>query len=162
MLRLTEEDKRLAKANSSFCRLCKCVWNNRNPKRVSKVKVYKAIIVSTLLHGAESRVMFHYHLHLLQHFHQCCLHTILKICWSDFITNTQVLDIAVVTSIEAKLLKIQLCWVGHASRKEDIHLPKSLSYEELFTGYCKRCALQKKYKDSMNKTLTTCGIDHHQ
>ena len=126
---------------------------------VSKIKVYEAVVLSTLLHGVKSLVTYFHHLCLPKCFHQCCLCTILKIFWSDFITNPQVLDIVNVTSIEARLLEIQLCWAGHVLRMEDHHLPKSLLYGELSTGYCKRGAPWKRFKDCLKKTLTSCSID---
>ncbi len=63
-----------------------------------------------------------HHLRLLERFHQPCLRTILKIRWSDFVANTEVLELAEVISIEAMVLKLQLRWAGHVSRMEKYHL----------------------------------------
>jgi exonuclease III len=157
-----EIDNRLSKANSAFGRLYKRVWRNPKLKRVTKINVYRAVVLSTLLYGAESWVTYSRHLRLLERFNQRCLRTILNIHWSDFVTNTEVLKQAGITSVEATLMKIQLRWVGHVSRMEDHRLPKIALYGELSSGHRGRGAPRKRYKDSLKKTLSTCGIDHHQ
>ena len=157
-----EIDNRLAKANSAFGRLYKRVWHNFNLKRVTKISVYRAVVLTTLLYGAESWVIYSRHLRLLERFHQRCLRTILNIHWSDFVTNNEVLKQAGITSVEATLMKIQLRWVGHVSRMEDHRLPKIVLYGELSSGHRDRGAPRKRFKDSLKKTLTTCGIDHRQ
>ena len=100
-----EVDHRLAKANSAFGRPYKCVWNNKQLKKDTKISLYRAVVLTTLLHGSESLATYRQHLRLLEFFHQCCLHTILNIHWSKYVSNVEVLDQAKITSIEAMLLK---------------------------------------------------------
>ena len=66
------------------------------------------------LHGLESWVTYRHHLRTLEHFYQRCLRTILKIPWSNYVSNVEVIDQAEITSIEAMLLKSQL------QRAEDV------------------------------------------
>ena len=157
-----EIDNRLAKGNSAFGRLYKRVWNNKHLKKSTKIKVYSAVVVTTLLYGSESWVTYRHHLRLLERFHQRCLRTILGIHWSDFVTNVEVLEQAEVLSIEAMLMKSQLRWAGHVSRMEDHRLPKIVLYGELSTGHRDRGAPKKRYKDSLKKSFGSCGIDHRQ
>ena len=70
-------------------------------------------ILTTQQYSSESWVTYHHH---LEHIHQCCLHTILNIYWSNYISNIEVLDQAEITSIEVMLLKSQLQWAGHVFR----------------------------------------------
>ena len=72
-----EVDKRLAKANSAFCRLYKIIWNNKHLKKGIKISIY-----------------------------QRCLRTILNIYWSNYVSNVEVFDQVEITSIEAMLLKL--------------------------------------------------------
>ncbi len=157
-----EVDNRLAKANSAFSRLYGRVWNNNNLKKDTTVSVYKAVVLTTLLYGAESWVTYRHHLRLLERFHQRCLRTILSIRWSDFVANTEVLELAEAISIEAMVLKVQLRWAGHVSRMEKYRLPKIVLYGELSSGYRNIGAPRKWYKDSLKKSLTACCIDHRQ
>ena len=157
-----EVDNRLARANSAFGRLYKRVWNNKHLKKGTKISVYRAVVLTTLLYGSESWVTYRHHLRLLERFHQRCLRTILNIHWSDYVTNVEVLEQAEITSIEAMLLKSQLRWAGHVSRMEDNRLPKIALYGELSTGHRDRGAPKKRYKDSLKKSLDACHIDHRQ
>ena len=119
-----EVDNRLAKASSAFGRLHSRVWNNKHLKKATKISVYRAVVLTTLLYGSESWVTYRHHLRLLERFHQRCLRSILNIHWSDYITNVEVLQQAGITSVEAMLMKTQLRWAGHVSRMEDHRLPK--------------------------------------
>ena len=157
-----EVDNRLAKANSAFGRLYKRVWNSKHLKNVTKISVYRAVVLTTLLYGSESWVTYRHHLRLLERFHQRCLRIILKIHWSNFVTNVEVLQLAEITSIEAMLLKSQFRLAGHVSRMKDQRLPKIALYGELSTGHRDRGAPKKRYKDHLKKSLDNCHIDHHQ
>ena len=50
---------------------------------------------------------------------------------------------AKVITIEAIILKTQLCWAGHVSRMEDNRVPKIVLYTELSTGHRDRGHLGK-------------------
>ena len=154
-----EIDNGLAKANSAFGRLCKSVWNNKHLRIITKISVYRAVALTTLLYGSESWVTYRNHLNLLERFHQRCLRTILNIHWSDYITNIIVLEQADITSIEAMLLKITAlgracCQDGRPSLAQD-HL-----YGELSSGLRNRGAPKKHYKDTLKKSLGACNISH--
>ena len=124
--------------------------------------MYRAVVLTTLLYGSESWVTYRRHLRLLERFHQRCLRIILNIHWSDYVTNVEVLEQAVIASIEAMLLKAQLRWAGHVSRIEDHRLPKTTLYGELSSGHRNRGAPKKRYKDSLRKSLGVCHIDCSQ
>ena len=82
-----EIDNRLAKGNSAFGRLYKRVWHNKHLKKATKISVYRAVVLATLLCGSESWVTYRHHLRLLERFHQRCLRSILNIHRSDYVTN---------------------------------------------------------------------------
>ncbi|KAJ7417948.1 hypothetical protein WISP_61900 [Willisornis vidua] len=139
-----EIDYRLAKAYRAFGKLHKRVWSDKYLKRSTKICVYRAIVLSTLLYGSESWVIYRHHLHLLKCSHQHCLHSILNTHWSDYLTSVSVLEQAGVSSIEAMLMRTQLRCAGHVSRMEDHHLPKIVLCVELATSCHKRGALQRR------------------
>ena len=158
-----EVDNRLAKANGVFSGLYKRGWNNKHLKKSTKISVYRAVVLTTLLYGSESWVTYCHHLRLLERFHHHCLRTIFNIHWSSYVSSVEVLDQAEITSIEAMLLKSQLQWAAHISKMGGGHrLLKIALYSELSTGYRDRGASNKRFKDSLKKTLGTCHIDHHQ
>ena len=144
-----EIDNRLAKANSAFSRLYKCVWNNKSLKCKTKISVYRAAVLSTLLYGSEAWITCRSHIKLL------------NIHWSDFVTNVEVLEQAEVPSIEAILSKYQL-QAGRVTRMEEHRLPKIFMYDAPSTGYRDRGAPKNRYKDCLKNSLKSCNIDPHQ
>ena len=124
--------------------------------------MYRAVVLTTLLYGSESWVTYRHQLQLLERFHQRSLRTILNIHWSDYVTNVEVLERAEVTSIKAMLHKLQLRWVGHVSRMDDLRLPKIAMYGKLSTGHRDRGATRIRYKDSLKQILAACHIDYQQ
>ncbi|GFN79142.1 hypothetical protein PoB_000564800 [Plakobranchus ocellatus] len=155
-----EIDNRLARANSSLGRLYKRVWNNKSLKIKTKIQVYRAVVLTTLLYGSETWVTYSSHIRLLERLHQRCLRTILQIHWSDLVTNVEVLEQAEIPSIEALIAKSQLRGAGHVFRMKDHRLPKIALYGEIRSGHRYRGAPKKRYKDCLKKTFTACNIDH--
>ena len=144
-----EFDNRLCKENIAFGRLYKRVWKKKELRNATKISVYKAIVLTTLLYGSESWVTYLRHLRILEQFHQRCLCTILNIHWSDYISNVMVLHQANILSIEAMILKRQLRWAGHVSRMEDHRLPMIALYGQLSSGVRNHRAPKKRYKDNL-------------
>lgn len=85
-------DHQLAKACSSLGHLQKHVWQTHSLRLLSKIQVYKAVVLSTLLYGSESWVLHRKHIRLLKCFHQQCLRSVMETRWQDFKTNTEVLE----------------------------------------------------------------------
>ena len=153
-------DNRLAKANSSFGRLQHRVWQNQSLRMMTKVRVYVAVVISTLLYAAESWTMYRKHTQLLERFHQRCLRSIMRVRWQDYVTNVEVLERAGLPSIEAMLLQRHLRWAGHVSRMGDTRMPKAVFFGELSKGKRDRGAPRRRYKDQLKKQLAQAGIDH--
>ena len=72
-------DNRLSKASSSFGRLSKRVWQRHSLRLFTKLQVYRAVVVTTLLYGAETWVLYRKQIRLLERFHQRCPRSILGI-----------------------------------------------------------------------------------
>ena len=99
-------DNRLSKASSSFGRLSKRVWQSHSLRLSTKLQVYRAVVVTTLLYGAETWVLYRKQIRLLERFHQRCLCSILGIKWQDHVPNEEVLKRASLPSIESILLQV--------------------------------------------------------
>ena len=72
-------DNRLSKAISSFGRLSKRVWQSHSLRLSTKLQVYRAVVVITLLYGAETWVLYRKQIGLLERFDRRCLRSILDI-----------------------------------------------------------------------------------
>ena len=76
-------DNRLSRASSSFGRLSKRVWQSHSLRLSTKIQVYRAVVVPTLLYGADTWFLYRKQIRLLEGFHQRCLRSILGIKWQD-------------------------------------------------------------------------------
>ena len=129
-----EVEARLAKASSSFGRPTSYVWNRLGITRETKIKVYRAVVLTTLLYGSETWTVYRRHAARLNHFHTTNLRKLLGIKWQDKILDTEVLARAGLPSIHTLLKKAQIRWAGHVAQMPDSRLPKKLLYGELQHG----------------------------
>ena len=120
-----EITSRICKASQALGRLRVRVLNEHNIRLPTKLKVYKSVVLTSLLYGCESWTLYRRHLKQLENFHMRSLRSILNIRWQDKVTNIEVLDRAESISIEAMILKTQLRWVGHVIRMDDQRLPNT-------------------------------------
>ena len=72
-------DNCLSKASSSFGRLSKRVWQSHSLRLSTKLQVYRAVVVPTLLYGAETWVLYRKQIRLLERIDRRCLRSILDI-----------------------------------------------------------------------------------
>ena len=130
-----EIDKHIAKAASVMARLSKRVWSNNQLTSNTKLQVYQACVLSTLLYGSESWTTYARQENRLESFHLHCLCHILGITWQDKVTNTVVLGCAGSHSIHLLLCQRRLRWLGHVHCMGDGRIPKDVLYGELATGH---------------------------
>ena len=150
----------LSKASSSFGRLSKTAWQSHLLCLSTKIQVYRAILVPTLLYDAETWTLCQKQIKLLEWFHQHCLRSILGIKWQDHMSNKEVLKKASLPSIEFTFLQVQLCWAGHITRMEYLHMPKAVFFSELQEGKCDHGASRKHYEDKLKRQLAQAEISH--
>ena len=82
-----EVENRISRASTSFGRLYSRVWNQKGLRLQTKLKVYKAIVLTNLLYGCETWTCYRRHIKALDRFHMRHLRILLKIKWQDRITN---------------------------------------------------------------------------
>ena len=150
---------RIAKASASFGRLKKNVWDRRGLTLGTKLKVYNAVVISTLLYGCGTWTIYRRHARQLNHFHMTCLRKLLHIKWQDRVPNTEVLEQSGTMSVHTMLLKAQARWAGHVVRMPDQRLPKQILYWELWYGKRSVGGQKKRYKDSLKSTLKELSIN---
>ena len=86
-----EVANRISRARTSFGRLYSRVWNQKGIWLQTKIKVYKAVVLTNLLYGCETWTCYRQHLRALDKFHQRHLRILLNIKWQDRVTNAEVL-----------------------------------------------------------------------
>ncbi|XP_060549441.1 uncharacterized protein LOC117675134 [Pantherophis guttatus] len=95
----TELNKRIGKAATTFSRLTKRVWLNKKLTEHTKIQVYRACVLSTLLYCSESWTLYARQERKLNTFHMCCPRRILSITWQDKVPNSAVLERAGISSM---------------------------------------------------------------
>ena len=111
----------------SFGRLRERLWNNHNVSIRVKGKIYRAIILSTLLYGTETWTVYRRHVKKLHGFMMRHLRSIMKIRWQDKVTNIKVLKRAGLPSMEDLLTRKNLHRTGHLLRMPTDRLPRQVS-----------------------------------
>ena len=154
-----EVNNRIAKASAAFGRLRCKVWERDGITLDTKLKVYRAIVMPTLLYGCETWTVYQRHARTLNRFHLNCLRKILRIRWQDKIPDTDVLSRSNMMSIHTILMKYQLRWSGHVIRMEDSRIPKQLLFSELHSGKRSRGAPKKRFKDTLKASLKCFDVD---
>ena len=107
----SELNKRIGKAAMTLSRLTKRVWSNNKLPDHTKVNVYKACVISTLLYGSESWTMNAHQEKRLNVFHMRCLRRILGITWQDKVANKLVLEKDGMSSLCTLLKQRRMRWL---------------------------------------------------
>jgi hypothetical protein len=151
---------RVARASAAFGRLKERVWERPGLSIGTKLKVYRAVVLPSLLYACETWTPYSRHTKMLSAFHLRYLRSLLRIKWQDKVPDTEVLQRAKMESIHAMLLRSQLRWSGHVLRMDDSRLPKRLLYGELTVGKRSLGRPKKRYKDTLKEALKNCDITH--
>ena len=78
-----EVNARIAKASAAFGRLCGSVWARSGIRLDTKLKVYKAVVLPTLLYACETWTVYQRHAKRLNHFHTSCLRKLPTESWEQ-------------------------------------------------------------------------------
>ena len=127
---------RIARASKAFGCLKVPVFLNCTLSTDTKRAVYKAVVVSILLYGAETWTLKAPDVRRLNSFHNRCVRTILGVTrfqqWQSRITSRQLSgQFGLYWSIADFVLKQWLRWLGHLGRMDSMRLPKQLLFGEL-------------------------------
>ena len=149
---------RIARANAAFNKLNERLWRKSGIRLHTKMIVYKAAILSTLLYGSEAWTLNAKQSRCLEHFHLKCLRHICRIKWYHKIPNYEILERCQIGSLQSFLDKNKLRWTGHVIRMDDSRIPKILLYGRIDKGAAKR-GNHLTYVNSLKMLLRECNID---
>ncbi|BHF75733.1 hypothetical protein SprV_0501882900 [Sparganum proliferum] len=139
-----EVANRISKASQAFGRLRSTVWNRHGLQLSTKLKMYKAVILPTLLYGAETWTL-------------SSTHPEAELAGSH--PDTDVLERTGILSIYSMLRQMQLRWSGHLVRMDDERLPKRLFYRDVATGSRRQGGQIRRYKDTLKSSLKLLQIN---
>ena len=136
---------RIAKACAAFGRLCGSIWDRNGIRLDTKLKIYRSVVLSTILYACEPWTVYQRHAKRLSQFHTSCLRKLQKIKWQDRIPDKEVLKRAGVQSVHIILKLAQLRWPGHVFRMPDERLRKKVLHGKL---QMKNASLDVKRSDT--------------
>ena len=148
-----EIQRRMAKASASFGRLRQRFWNNHHVSMRVKGKTYRAIVLSTLLYGAEAWTVYRRQVKKLHVFMMRHLRSIMRVTWMDKVTNKEILERRGLASMEDLLIRKNLRWTGHLMRMTPDRLPEQVLYSQLSSGHRKRGRTRLRFKDTIKINL---------
>ena len=127
---------RLAKASRAFGCLRSAIFQNRRISVAIKREVYRAVVLSTLLYGAETWTVKAESVRRLRGFHNRCIRSMLGVSklqqWRERITSKELAERFGMTESMAEILRRhRLKWLGHVARMNDNRMPKQLLFGEL-------------------------------
>ena len=153
-----EINSRIGKAAATMAKLSKRVWQNTKLTEKTKLCVYRACVISTLLYGSETWTTYTSQERKLNSFHLRCLRRILGIKWQDKVPNTEVLMRANTQSMFSILSERRLRWLGHVKRMSPGRIPKDLLYGELALGKRKTGRPCLRFKDVCQRDMKAARI----
>ena len=146
----TELYRRIGKAATTLSRLTNRAWTNSKLTEHTKIQVYKACVVSTLIYGSKSWTLRSRQERRLNSFH-------IGISWRDKVTNNSKLERAGIPTMFTLHKQRRMRWLGNICHMQDGHIPKVL-YGELVTGKRLTRHPQLRYKDICKHDLKALGI----
>ena len=148
-----ELSKRIQAAASAFGKLRDRLWNQRGIRLTTKMKVYRAIVLPSLLYSSETWTLYRRHFKRLNLVQQRHLRHLMGISWKQHISNFEVLEKAKMPSAEEIIITNQLRWTGHVTRMSDDRIPKAVFFGELRKGTRPLGAPKLRYKDVLKRHL---------
>ena len=124
----------IGKAASTLARHTARVLTGPKLSVKTKMAVYIACVISTLLFGSDTCTTYAGQESMFTTFHLRSIHRILVISWLDKITNTDFLSRVGLPSMYTLLRQRRLRWLGYFRHMDDGRIPKYILYGELTLG----------------------------
>jgi hypothetical protein len=122
---------RLSRAGHAFS-LLKPLFSHRHLHLRTKVRLYKAVVLTNLLYGCETWALLKFQSQRLEVFHMRCLRNIMGLSIMDqrdqHLTNEHLLDRCYILPIADVMQQYRLRWLGHVGRMGDDRLPKHVLF----------------------------------
>ena len=149
---------RIGKAANAF-RMLRNVWRTKI-RLQTKLKIYNAVVISTLLYGAETWSTTRKQEQRLDAFDSRCLRMILKIKWWHRKRNSDIRETTQQLYVSTIMKKQRLRWYGHMLRMKDGRLPRLLYHWDPTTigGKRKQGRQRQRWQDTCSRDLASIGL----
>ena len=146
------------KASRTFNSLCRVLWYRRRIKTRTKMRLFKAVVLPTLLYGSETWVPIAVHVKRLQGFIMKCAWVILGVTRWNEKRNTDLRAKAGLKRVEVMMMKRKLRWLGHAARMKKDRIPKCLLVCKPAVGKCSVGDQKQRWNDVLVDDLKKCEL----
>ena len=134
------------------------MFGNQDLTIHTKIVVYNAVVISTILYGCDTWVQYRRRIRLLEFFHIRRLQLILGHRWWHKVTHSEIRSRARIPTIESMLLDRQLRWLGHVISMPHCRLPHCVLYGQLRLGRRSVGGQKKRFNDHIKSILKKCNI----
>ena len=148
-----ELNNRVGKASAAFRELDK-VWRDRNISLDTKMKFYNACVLSTLLYAAECWTLTERDEARLDAFDMRCQRKILRVVWSQHISNNTIRDRTKQPQLTAIIRKRRPKWFCHLQRMDMNRIPKQLYFWKPTHGRRKPGRPRTTWRDVIQRDIT--------
>ena len=156
-----ETERRINLGNFKFHELQSAVWKQPGISISTKVQIYKATVISTVLYGAEAWTCTDEDYVRLNTFNTKRLRAIVGRA-RDEISNAELYRMTRTQPLENQVRKYRLRWLGHVRRMDDTRLPKKILFGETQGGRKGRGRPKKNWLDCVKDDCEECGIPSDQ
>ena len=151
-----EVECRISKASSAFARLQQNVLERRGICLSTKLKVYQAVVISTLLYGEETWTIYAAEMSdswaiCMQRFSAGWRKSDSRITYPD----SEILARASMPSIHSLLEQAQARWAGHVLRMNNQRIPKQTSKRQAPSG-TSQAPLQRRFQSCFSEAWNSC------
>ena len=150
---------RIGNASAAFGKLQDRLWKNRHVSVRVKCKVYRAVVLTALLYGAETWTVYRAQVQRLHAYMMRQLRAIQNVTWQDKVTNKEILERAGLPSMADILIEKGLRWLGHVHRMGQERLPRRLLYSQLCEGKRNQGRPRLRFKDVAKRNMKWRKID---
>ena len=154
-----EIGRRLALARTKFQSLKTVLWKRKEVSLCTKVRVFRATVLSRLLYGAECWPLTAADLARLEGFQSNCLRRILRVSWMKKVTNQEVRERCGMTTLDSVLRQRRMQWLGHVQRMGDERLPKVALWGRLEGCQRKAGGRRRRVVDVFTADLRAAGVE---
>ena len=154
-----EVNARIAKASAAFGRLRGSIWDRSGIRLDTKLKVYRSVVLPTLLYACETWTIYQRHAKRLNHFHTSCLEWKTskdQVARQDSRHRSPEKGRDAEHTYSSEIGKLR--WTGHVTRMPDERLPKKILYGELQVGKRSHGGQKMRYKDTLKASLKDFNI----
>ena len=138
----------------AFGCLNKLVLYQPSIKHITKIRLFKVLILPVLLYGSESWAPLSHQVQRLNTFVNLCLRNIFGLTLLDKTRNTDLRHRVGIDRVETMLQRRRLRWLDHVQRMDNSRLPKKISGSKIEDDK----QLQKRQKQQLDANLKSLDM----